>query len=237
MLLIIDGSSLASRAFFAGEPLDYFNMAQQLMDEVAADYVVHIFDDGTPGYRKGVYPAYKQGRKTNPDRVDVIKRIYGALQVAGNEVVLAPEADDAIASIARAAKNEVVIYSSDTDLWQLIGDNINCLWCARTFSDRHLVTLSEVYERYGVPPQLIPEYIGLAGEGSDNIPGVRGLGDVGARLLLETYRSADAAFEHVLAHGATNRYEKKLMDPGARKLYNLSKLLATLRVYEVDLKD
>jgi DNA polymerase I len=215
-LFLIDGNSLAYRAFFAlpesiatstGTPTNaIFGFASMLV-KILTDYgpkaTVVVWDAGYTG-RKEIYEDYKAQRTTRPDLLKeqwphlapLVEAFgYRNLQVDGYE------ADDVIASIVEKAKKEdppipVMVVTGDRDAYQLVDDGVvRIMTTSRGITDTRVYDRDGVIERYGIPPELIPDFIGLKGDTSDNIPGVPGIGDKTAAELLQRFGS----LENVLA--------------------------------------
>jgi DNA polymerase-1 len=215
-LFLIDGNSLAYRAFFAlpesiatstGIPTNaIFGFASMLV-KILTDYhpraLMVVWDGGYTG-RKELYPEYKAQRSSRPDLlkeqwpnfeplVDAFG--YTNLRVEGYE------ADDVIASLAAkaeadgAGKIPVMVVTGDRDAYQLVTDNTRIMSTSRGVTDTKIYDPQAVIDRYGIPPELVPDFIGLKGDTSDNIPGVPGIGDKTASDLLQRFGS----LEQVLA--------------------------------------
>src|SRR5579859_6480205 len=214
-LFLIDGNSLAYRAFFAlpesiatstGVPTNaIFGFASMLV-KILTDYgpkaTVVVWDAGSSG-RKEVYSEYKAQRSSRPD---LLKEQWPALEPLvdafgyRNLKVDGYEADDVIASIAERAKTseppvEVMVVTGDRDAYQLVDDGVKIMTTSRGITDTRVYDRDGVIERYGIPPELVPDFIGLKGDTSDNIPGVPGIGDKTAAELLQRFGS----LEQVLA--------------------------------------
>lgn len=217
-LLLIDGNSLAYRAFFAlpesiatstGIPTNaIFGLASMLV-KILTEYgqrpTVVVWDGGYTG-RKELYPEYKAQRSTRPDLLKeqwphfepLIEAFgYRNLRVDGYE------ADDVIASIATLAKHggeaggpiPVMVLTGDRDAFQLVDETTRIMAPGRGITDTRIYDTQGVVDRYGIPPELVPDFIGLKGDTSDNIPGVPGIGDKTAAELLQRFGS----LENVLA--------------------------------------
>jgi DNA polymerase-1 len=216
-LFLIDGNSLAYRAFFAlpesiatstGLPTNaIFGFASMLV-KILTDYgpkaTVVVWDAGYTG-RKELYADYKAQRSTRPD---LLKEQWPALaplvEAFGykNLKVDGYEADDVIASIVESAKRAdppigVMVVTGDRDAYQLVDNGIKIMTTSRGITDTRVYDRDGVIERYGVPPELIPDFIGLKGDASDNIPGVRGIGDKTAAELLQRFGSLEGVLEHI----------------------------------------
>jgi DNA polymerase-1 len=214
-LFLIDGNSLAYRAFFAlpesiatstGVPTNaIFGFASMLV-KILTDYgpkaTVVVWDAGSSG-RKEIYQDYKSQRSSRPDllkeqwpHLEPLVDAFGYrnLSVAGYE------ADDVIASIAelaKAASIPVMVVTGDRDAYQLVDDEVRIMTTSRGITDTRVYDREGVVDRYGIPPELVPDFIGLKGDTSDNIPGVPGIGDKTAADLLQRFGSLEGVLEHV----------------------------------------
>src|SRR6201996_4792863 len=217
-LLLIDGNSLAYRAFFAlpesiatstGIPTNaIFGLAAMLvkiLPEYGQPPPVVVWDGGYTG-RKELYPEYKAQRTTRPDLlkeqwphfeplVDAFG--YRNLRVEGFE------ADDVIASIVEKARTAdppipVMVVTGDRDAYQLVDDGVvKIMTTSRGITDTRVYDREGVIDRYGIPPELIPDFIGLKGDTSDNIPGGPGIGDKTAAELLQKFGTLENVLDHI----------------------------------------
>ena len=248
-LFLIDGYALIYRAFFAliSRPLrtsrgentsaawGVVNFLLRLQSKYHPDYIVWINDAGD-SFRTETYPEYKSTREKLDDQMQAdfelalgqIGDLLEAFQVPV-EAVPGYEADDVIGTLARQAAErglQAVVVSGDKDLYQLIGPGVALLNPGRggpAGVEEQWVDESNAAERLGVPPSQVVDYLALVGDSSDNIPGVRGIGDKGARQLLAEYgdldtllaRAADVpqkrAREALLAHEAEARLSRQLV--------------------------
>jgi DNA polymerase-1 len=216
-LFLIDGNSLAYRAFFAlpesiatstGVPTNaIFGFASMLV-KILTDYgpkaTVVVWDAGSSG-RKEVYSEYKAQRASRPDllreqwpHLEPLVSAFGYrnLKVDGFE------ADDVIASIAERAKAveppiEVMVVTGDRDAYQLVDDRVRIMTTSRGITDTRVYDREGVIDRYGIPPELVPDFIGLKGDTSDNIPGVPGIGDKTAADLLQRFGTLEQVLDSV----------------------------------------
>ncbi|MGH7632291.1 MAG: DNA polymerase I, partial [Gemmatimonadaceae bacterium] len=221
-LFLIDGYALIYRAFFAliSRPLKtsrgentsaawgVVNFLQRLVESHRPEYLGWVHDSGL-SFRHERYPAYKATREKLTDELQAdfdrgMERISEILD-AYNVPILALdgyEADDVIGTLAREAEDRhvnVVIVSGDKDFQQLVRPGVWLLNPGRggpASVDEHWVSLDNASERLGVPPEHVIDYLALVGDSSDNVPGVRGIGDKTARDLVATYGSLD----NILAH-------------------------------------
>jgi len=211
-LYVIDGSSYLYRAFYAlgrlsnsrGLPTQaifgFAQMIQKVMREMQPDYVCMVFDAPGPTFRHELYGPYKATRQKMPEdlavQVPYIKKLV-ALQGIPHLEKEGYEADDIIAALARQAREEgieVVIVSGDKDLHQLIEDPHIRQWDAQ--NDR-LFTEAEVKEKFGIHPEQMGDFLALMGDSSDNVPGVKGVGEKTARQLLQKWGSLEAIYENI----------------------------------------
>ncbi len=208
---IIDGSSYIFRAYYAIRPLSnsrglpthavlgFTQMLLKLLKEYRPSHWVVTFDSKAPSFRKEKYPPYKANRAAPPEdlipQFDYIKKVVAALRVPSLE---RPgfEADDIIATLVRRhlpSQVEAVIVSSDKDLMQLVNSRVVLL---DTMKDK-IVGIEGVREKFGVGPEQVSEVLALAGDSSDNIPGVPGIGPKTASQLVAQYGSLEAIYEHL----------------------------------------
>src|SRR3954451_20880206 len=217
-LLVLDGHSLAYRAFFA-LPTDLATKAgtvtnavygfPSMLTKVLADerpeYIAVAFDaPGGAVHRYELDPEYKAGRQETPDlfrsQLPLMREVLDTLEITRLEIE-GVEADDVIATLAvRAADQEidVVIVPGDRDAYQLVRDpHIKVLYNKRGVSDYVLYDEAGIFERTGVTPAQYPEYAALRGDPSDNLPGVPGVGEKTAAKLIATYGGLDGIFDHL----------------------------------------
>jgi len=218
-LLLLDGHSLAYRAFFA-LPTDlatksgtvtnavygFTSMLAKVVADERPDHLAVAFDaPGGSTYRYELDPDYKAGRKQTPDlfaaQLPLIDEVLEALEIRQLKVS-GVEADDVIATLAtRAAADgiDVVVVTGDRDAFQLVSDpRIKVLYNKRGVSDYALYDEAGIAERCGgVTPAQYPQYAALRGDTSDNLPGVPGIGEKTAAKLVTSYGSLEGIFEHL----------------------------------------
>ena len=217
-LFLIDGPSLVYRAFFAlpesiatstGEPTNaifgFASMLVKIVTEYGVCPTVVAWDAGTSG-RTEMFPEYKAQRRSRPD---LLKQQWPAMEPLveafgySNVRVEGYEADDVIASLTeRALKASppvpVMIVTGDRDVFQLIDEQglVKVMATARGITETKIYDRQAVIDRYGIPPEMIPDFYGLKGDTSDNIPGIPGIGDKTASELIQSF----GGLEDVLAH-------------------------------------
>ena len=214
-LFLIDGNSLAYRAFFAlpesiathdGRPTNAIYglasmFAKFLIDENPSAVVV-CWDAGWSG-RELTYEPYKSQRKPRPDLLrDQWPHLMPLAEAFGftNIKVDGFEADDVIASLTKRAREQdlaVMVVSGDRDVYQLVEDGVRVMTTSRGVTDTKIYDRDGVVERYGVPPDLVTDLIGLKGDTSDNIPGVPGIGDKTAAQLLQEYGDLEGVLANI----------------------------------------
>jgi DNA polymerase I len=218
-LVLIDGSGYIFRAFFALPPLTdpqgvpvgavygFCNMLFRLVQDMPGDQLVVVFDKGKASFRDAIYPDYKANRLEPPDDLaPQFPLVRDAALAVGLPVIELEgyEADDIIATYARAAceaGREVIIVSSDKDLMQLIRAGVQMYDPMK----QKAIDRAEVIARFGVGPELVRDVLALAGDTSDNVPGVPGIGVKTAAQLLQEFGD----LEGLLANAATIRQPKR----------------------------
>src|ERR687897_1524442 len=224
-LFLIDGNSLAYRAFFAlpesiathdGRPTNAIyglaSMFAKLLIDCSPAAVVVCWDAGWSG-RDLTYEPYKSERKPRPDLLrDQWSHLMPLAEAFGftNLKVDGYEADDVIASLvvrAREQKIPVMVVSGDRDVYQLVEDGVRVMTTSRGVTDTKIYGRDGVVERYGVPPELVTDLIGLKGDTSDNIPGVPGIGDKTAAQLLSEYGDLEGVLANIEKISGAKRKE------------------------------
>jgi len=171
----------------------FTNMLMRLEEDNQPKRIAVVFDDksGTRTFRNVMFPDYKAHRKDPPEELVVQMDYFSKIvEAMGWPCIAVPgvEADDVIATLVREARErdwEVIIYSADKDIMQLIGDHVSMIDALH----QKTYTRDEVIKKMGVPPEQIPDFLALVGDTSDNIPGIRGIGDKTAANLLGQYGS------------------------------------------------
>ncbi|GAA4137250.1 DNA polymerase I [Actinomadura keratinilytica] len=216
-LLLLDGHSLAYRAFFAlpvenfsttdGQPTNavygFTSMLINLLRDEQPTHLAVAFDRSEPTFRHEQYVEYKAGRQKTPDefrsQVSLIFEVLDALRIPRLSVA-GYEADDIIATLATqatAAGMQTLVVTGDRDAFQLVDDNVTVLYPVRGVSELTRYDPAAVEQRYGVPPERYRELAALVGESSDNLPGVPGVGPKTAAKWLNKYGDLDTLVAHV----------------------------------------
>src|SRR3954469_5789853 len=251
-LFLIDGNSLAYRAFFAlpesiatstGEPTNAIFGSASMLGKILTDSrpkaTVVVWDAGSSG-RKEVYQEYKAQRTSRPDLLkEQWPHLEPLVEAFGyrNIHVDGYEADDVIASIVERAKEQdvpVVVVTGDRDAYQLVDDgNIKIMATSRGITDTKVYDREGVIDRYGIPPELIPDFLGLKGDTSDNIPGVPGIGDKTAADLLQRFGDLEGVLSHIDDISGAKRKENLTTHADAARV---SKQLATI-IFDIPVDD
>lgn len=215
-ILLLDGHSLAYRAFFAlpdtlrtqtgqltNAVYGFTSMLIKLLADERPDGIMVAFDKGRDVARTAAFPEYKANRSSPPDefrpQVDLIKQVLASLQIPVVEVP-GVEADDVLATVATRAVGEGFhphIVTGDRDAMQLVEDHVTVLYTLRGISELARMTPDAVEERYLVPPARYVEMAALRGDNSDNLPGVPGVGDKTAAKLVNEWGDIDGVYAHI----------------------------------------
>jgi len=205
-LFLVDGSGFIFRAFFSLPPLSnskgtptnavlgFGLMMKKLLEEHQPTHVAVVFDTKEPTFRHKMFPEYKANRPEPPPELIPQFALVGQLVDAFRWKRLEMpgfEADDIIGTLADKASKEgfeVVIVTSDKDLWQIVGKNVRIL---DTMKDRW-TGVSQVRERFGGGPKSVVDFLAMAGDSSDNVPGIPGVGEKTAKKLMAQFGSLDA---------------------------------------------
>jgi DNA polymerase-1 len=210
-LLLLDGHSLAYRAFYAlpvenfstatGQPTNaVYGFTSMLINALRDEQPTHLavtFDVSRTTFRSDRYPEYKANRSKTPDefkgQVSLIKEVLEALRVPVLEVE-GFEADDVIATISTQAAQggfDVSVITGDRDAFQLVSDRVTVLYPRKGVSDLARMTPAAVAEKYGLTPSQYPDFAALRGDPSDNLPGIPGVGEKTATKWIREYGSFD----------------------------------------------
>ena len=239
-LCLIDALNQIHRAYHAlpeltnsdGIPtnatLGFVTMLRKLISEEKPDYCGVVFDPPGPTVRHAEYAGYKSSRSETPvdllEQIPWIRRVIEAMDIPILELP-SYEADDVIGTLAARAEEvgvRTIIVSEDKDLLQLVSDNVQML---TERNQRVVYGPKEVEDKYGVPPRLMTDLLGLMGDSVDDIPGVPGVGPKRARELLDAYGSLESAVDHA-GDLAKYKYGRNLAEYAEQA--HLSKRLATI---------
>ena len=245
-LLLIDGNSLTYRAYYGsaygsqgilktknGTPINAVITLNRMLKNAFKQYnpthVLIAFDAGPKTIRHKKLESYKGGRQKTPDELivqfpiikEMIKKM-GIIQYELNEI----EADDIIASLAvkYSRDNEVIVMSSDKDLYQLVDNNISIAVPQNGSKPNDFVFINNFEERFGYCPNQVKDIKGIVGDPSDNLPGVKGIGIKGAIKLLDKYKTIEGIYENI--NDISGLIKEKLIE--SKEMAFLCKDIATL---------
>lgn len=216
-LILIDGNAIIHRAYHALPPFTtkkgelvnavygFSSTLLSVISEFKPDYVVASFDLAGKTFRHEKFTAYKATRvKGDQELYDQIPRVKEVVKAFNIPIYEKEgfEADDIIGTISRQVKDlneeiETIIVTGDMDTLQLINDSTKVYTMRRGLSDAHLYDEEKVLERYGFGPSQMIDYKGLRGDPSDNIPGVKGIGEKTATDLLKKYHNIEGVYAHI----------------------------------------
>ena len=243
-LILIDGNAIIHRSFHALPPLmtkkgelvnavyGFSSTLLSVIEQFHPDYVIASFDLAGPTFRHKEYKEYKAHREKAPDelyaQIPIVKEVVRAFNIPIYEKE-GFEADDVIGTIARQAEIsgeeiENIIVTGDMDALQLVNGKTKVYTMRRGLSDAVLYGEKEVFERYGFTPDQLRDFKGLRGDPSDNIPGVKGVGEKTATTLLQSYGTLDGVYDHL--NEIKGAVKEKLERDKAQAI--LSKKLATI---------
>lgn len=214
-LVLIDANGLVYRAFFAlpyftttdGRPTNavygFTNMLLKILDEEKPDYIAAAFDKAAPTFRHTAFKEYKATRQRMPDdlrpQINTTKEILEALTIPTFEFE-GYEADDVLGTIARKAAAEgfdVLIVTGDLDVLQLVDERTRIMVTSRGITETTIYDVEKFHQRFGFEPARLPDYKGLKGDSTDNIPGVPGIGEKTAAQLIQQFGSVEELLERL----------------------------------------
>ena len=242
-IIIIDGNSLASRAFYALPLLKtsqgqytnavygFTNMLLRLLEEERPEYMVVTFDMAAPTFRHEAYKEYKAQREESPteyrEQIPLIKEVLEALSIPIFEME-GYEADDLIGTYCKKAEEEgleSLIVTGDADAFQLISSRVKVLMTRKGISNIERIDQEKLQEKYGLKPEQVADYKAMKGDPTDNIPGIPGVGEKTALKLLKEFGSLDNLLENV-HQVKENKLRKKIEENRDQVL--ISRELATI---------
>jgi DNA polymerase-1 len=237
-LLLVDGSSYLYRAYHAlpdlrsdaGEPTGairgFISMMKKLREDYHADYIACVFDAKGKTFRDEQYPEYKAQRAPMPeDLARQIEPIHEGTRALGWPILMVEgvEADDVIGTLARIAtehKIDTIISTGDKDMAQLVNEHVSLV---NTMSNEKL-DIAGVTEKFGVPPELIIDYLTLMGDAVDNVPGIEKVGPKTAVKMIKEYGSLQGVLDNAdKVKGVVGENLRKVLDwlPKARELLTI----------------
>lgn len=243
--VLIDGNSLINRAFYATPPMQskdgtptnavfaFMNMLIKIIGEVSPKYLLVAFDRKEPTFRHKMFAEYKGTRKPMPDdlvvQIPLLKTVLDAINVSHFELA-GIEADDIIGTLAKRCPYDTIIYTGDKDSFQLVDNTTSVYFTKRGISDTEQYTAENFKEKVGIDPINIIDLKALMGDSSDNIPGVKGVGEKTALNLIMDYTTIENLYDHI--EEIKGKLKDKLIE--GKDSSQMSKTLATINT-QVDI--
>ena len=245
-LLILDANSIVNRGFYAVRPLTnkdglntnaifgFLNIFFKYVEEIKPDYIAAAFDVSAPTFRHKMFDGYKATRHKMPDelreQIPVLKDVLTAMNIPILELA-GYEADDIIGTVSRVCEEQDVnccVLTGDRDDLQLASQktHIHLVITKMGNTETTVYDDKKVYEKYGVTPSEFIDLKAIMGDSSDNIPGVKGIGEKGATALITAFHSIDGVYENIDDSSITKSVRTKLTE-GKEDCY-MSKTLATI---------
>ena len=245
-LFLIDGMSLAFRAYHAmnetrltnknneptGAVYGFVNIITSFLEKEKPENIAVAFDCRQPTFRHKIFEQYKANRKEFPEDLAVqLPYIKNFLEFLGIPCIEKPgfEADDIIGTLAaNASNNEVEVYcvTSDKDFFQLLNENVFILRNKKSSSELEVISKNDVKEKFGVEAHQVVDYLALIGDASDNVPGVKGIGEKTAIPLIEQFNDIETIYNKI-DEIEKERTKKLLLE--SKDLAFLSKELVTIK--------
>lgn len=250
-VMMVDGHALVHRAFHAlpedlstssGEPtnavLGFTNVVLKEVAELRPTHLLMAMDRPVPTFRHDRFAAYKATRPATPHPLRVqfqrVREVAEALNMTIYEVD-GYEADDVLGTLASEAERQglqTIIVTGDLDALQLVSDRVHVLTPGRGVSETTEYDVPAVVARYGIHPGQLPDWKALVGDTSDNIPGVKGIGNKGASKLIAEYENLEGVYEHLDALPARQR---ELLEAGREQAFESRELATIVRDAPVEL--
>lgn len=236
-LVLIDGNSLLNRAFYAMPVLStkdglytnavfgFVNMLIKISSDVKPEYLAVAFDLKAPTFRHKMYADYKGTRKPMPDelrvQVPLIKEVLRLMNIAIYEKE-GVEADDVIGTIAKRSGMKTFIITGDKDSFQLVDENVSVLFTKRGITELEEYNAANFTQKTELIPSQIIDLKSLMGDSSDNIPGVKGVGEKTAKTLLLKYGTLEGVYSHIEEISGKLQEKLKEDENNARLSYTLA---------------
>ena len=214
-LLLLDGNAIVHRAFHALPPLStkegevvnavygFSATLLSVLQKFHPEYVAASFDLKAPTFRHKAYAQYKATRTKAPDelyaQIPIVKEVVRAFGIPVYEME-GFEADDVVGTLARRGEEKgmrVIIVTGDMDTLQLVTENVSVFTMRKGINDTVVYDVAGVWAKYGFSPEQLPDFKGLRGDPSDNIPGVKGVGEKTATDLLKQFQTLGGVYEHL----------------------------------------
>lgn len=240
-MLVVDGNSLINRAFYGVKGLTthdgrntnatygFINMLHKALCDIKPDFAAIAFDVKTSTFRHEKCDFYKANRKGMPEELhEQLEDTHLAGKYLGFSVVTCPgfEADDILGTLSTLADKGIQVYimTGDRDSYQLVRDNVNILYVST--KETVIIGENEINEKYGLSPRQLIELKALMGDSSDNIPGVKGVGEKTALDLIQRFESLDGVYQNLETASLSPSLLKKLED--GKEMAYISRFLAEI---------
>lgn len=237
--VLIDGNSLINRAFYATPPMQakdgtptnavyaFAHMLVKIINDVNPKYLLVAFDRKEPTFRHRMFADYKGTRKPMPDdlaaQIPLLKRLLDEAKIARFELA-GFEADDIIGTLAKRHDFKTIIYTGDKDSFQLVDEDTSVYFTKRGISDVEVYSGDNFKDKVGIEPLEIIELKALMGDSSDNIPGVKGVGEKTALSLVQNYGTIENLYANI--DEIKGKLKEKLLE--GEESAKTSKILATI---------
>ncbi|NQV89019.1 MAG: DNA polymerase I [Parcubacteria group bacterium] len=244
IFLVLDGNALLHRAWHALPPMTtkdglvvnaaygFAMITEKMIETFKPDYMAVAWDLPGGTFRDEIYKDYKAGREEKEqelyDQIDIIQEILEAFGIPSVEAA-GFEADDIIGTLsAKASKKgyKTLIVTGDLDALQLVDDDVHVVFFIKGISQTKIYDRDAVQERYGLTPEQVIDYKALKGDSSDNIPGLKGVGDKTAAALLQAHETIDGIYKAIENDEVAEKFAKKFR--GFEKDVEMSKTLVTI---------
>jgi DNA polymerase-1 len=251
IIVLVDANAVMHRAYHAIPPLttkkgELVNMVYgfasvllKVIKDIKPDYIACAFDVAGGTFRDRIFAEYKAGRKKPDqefyDQIDRVKEVLRAMNIPIYEKQ-GFEADDVIGTLSLEAVKkgsdlEVMIVTGDMDALQLVDDKVKVYAFKKGISETMIYDEKQVFERYGIDPKQVIDFKGIRGDASDNIPGIKGIGDKGAKVLLQEFGNLEKIYETIDKKGELKDINPRVLEKliSERKTALMSKELATIK--------
>ncbi len=253
IFLVLDGNALLHRAWHALPPMTTKNglvvnaaygfamITEKMIETYKPDYMAVAWDLPGGTFRDEIYEEYKAGREEKEqelyDQIDIIQEILEAFGIPSLEAA-GFEADDILGTLSAKASQKgykTLIVTGDLDALQLVDDDVHVVFFIKGISQTKIYDRAAVKERYGLTPEQVIDYKALKGDSSDNIPGLKGVGDKTAATLLQAHETIDGIYRAIEDGKVAEKFAKKFR--GFEKDVEISKTLVTIvRDMKIDFK-
>jgi DNA polymerase-1 len=251
IIVLVDANAVMHRAYHAIPPLttkkgELVNMVYgfasvllKVIKDIKPDYIACAFDVAGGTFRDEIFAEYKAGRKKPEqefyDQIDRVKEVLRAMNIPVYEE-RGFEADDVIGTLSleavkKDANLEVMIVTGDMDALQLVDEKVKVYAFKKGISDTVIYDEAQVVERYGIGPKQVIDFKGIRGDASDNIPGIKGIGDKGAKVLLQEFGNLENIYETIDKEGGLKNVNPRVLEKliSEKETALMSKRLATIK--------